>query len=131
MSQIFLLRSADRTSNSASSSQFTLQLTGSICPMSGVYQVEYITMFNTFYSIQSGLNDRIYWNDGSTNRSTQIPAGFYSTSGSNNIATTIGTVMTAASSASATITASFSITTGLLTITSNQNFTLTFGTNTS
>ena len=86
-------------------------------------------MFNTFYSIQTGLNVTIYCSDSRTNYSTKIPAGYYSTSGSNNIATTIGTVMTAASSASASVTAAFLSTSGLLSITSTQSFNLTFGSN--
>lgn len=125
MQDIFFLRSVDRTSASASSSQFTIALNNTLVDK---FEIEYLNMFNTFYSIQANYNDHIYWNDGGTNHSTTIPAGNYTNSGSTNIASAIGTAMTAATSASATVTAAFSTVTGLLTITSTQNFTLNFWT---
>jgi hypothetical protein len=98
--------------------------------ISGEYCVEYIQMYNNFYTVQTGLNDKLYWNDNSANHTTTIPPGIYSTSGSNSIATQIGTSMTADTSAGATITAAFNPINGKLTITSNQNFLLKFGTST-
>ena len=123
MENIFLIRSSDRTSNSTSSTAFTLQLSNTI---EGEYEIEYINMYNTFYTVVTGFNDKLYWNDGSTNHTTTVPPGIYSSSGSNSIATQ----MTAASSASATITAAFDAYNQKLTITSTQNFSLKFGTNT-
>lgn len=126
-SNIFLLRSVDRTSSSSSSHNFAIKLPREIC---GEYEVEYVQMYNNFYTIQAGLNDKIYWNDNSTNHTTTITPGIYATSGSNNIATEIGTQMTADTSAGATVTAAFDAISQKLTITSDQNFLLKFGTNT-
>lgn len=123
---IFLLRSQDRTSNSTSSTNFTLQLSNVI---DGQYEVSYIQMYNSFYSVQAGLNDRIYWNDNSVDHTTIITSGIYSTSGNSSIATKICTLMTADSSAAATIPAAFDAVTQKLTITSAQIFVLKFGTN--
>jgi len=85
-------------------------------------------MYNSFYTIQAGLNDKIYWYDGGYAHTTTIPPGVYSASGSTNIATAIGTAMSANTSAGATLTAAFNAINGLLTITSNYNFNLNFGT---
>ena len=124
---IFLIRSKDRTSASTSSSNFKISLAKEIW---GKYQVLYVQIYNTFYSVQTGLNDTIYFNENSTNKTATLPAGLYTTSGSASILTAIGTAMTTASGGFATFTATLGASSQFITISSTQNFSLKFGTNT-
>ena len=125
ITECFLLRSIDRTSTSTSSANFELN------PVSlmGSYETQYVAMFNSPYPVNS-TNNIIYFTENSTPKTATIVAGNYSTSGTNSILTAIGSVMTTASGGYATFTATISATTGLITITSTQNYSLTFATNT-
>jgi hypothetical protein len=123
---IILLRSIDRTSDSTSTSNFKLNLA---INLQGVYEILYCSMFNTFYSISTGVNDTIYFYENATAKTATLTAGVYSSSGSNSIATAIASVMTTASGGYATYTAAIGAITNCITITSTSNFQLLWGTN--
>ena len=124
--QIILLRSADRNpATSTNSSNFQLNMGNDL---HGEYEVLYISMFNTFFSVNTGINDKIYFNDNATNWTGTIAPGLYTTSGSNSILTAITTAMNAVSSG---YTATISAITGYITISNGSfNFSLKFATNT-
>jgi hypothetical protein len=124
-SEIFLLRSYDRQTGTSANFRIKPQ-----SQVSGRYEVLYIQMFNTFYSVNTGINDIIYFNENATDKTATIPAGYYTTSGSTSILTAIGTAMTTASGGFATFTAAMGASSQFITITSTQNFSLKFGTST-
>jgi hypothetical protein len=124
--QIILLRSADRNpATSTSSANFQLSLANNLF---GEYEIVYISMFNTFFSVNTGINDKIYFNDNATNWTGTLAPGLYTTSGSNSILTAIATAMNVVSSG---YSASVSAVTGFITISNGSfNFSLKFATNT-
>jgi len=128
--EILLIRSADRITNSTSSSDFYVKTNTNL---QGKYEVLYVLMYNTIYSVNTNVNTNIYFSEGSNNLTAVLPAGSYSTSGSTSIATAVAAAMNAVSTYSNTnYSCTVSLITGLLTITSSgsNNFALTFGTNT-
>ena len=127
MSDLFLLRSKDRTSASSSSHNFRLDLQGSLIEP-GSYNVEFINMQNSIYTIRSAVNDVIYFNENSTNKTATITAGYYTES---TLPTAVKSTLDTASGGFATFTVTISASTKKMTIASTQNFSLKFATNTS
>ena len=126
---VYLLRSSDRVvSLSTDSSTFVLKPQFQLY---GKYQVLYAIMYNTFYSVQTGYNDTIYFYENGTNKTATIAPGQYSTSGSNSIATAIASALNAASEGYNTYSVSISAINGLLTVSATNAFQLMFGSNSS
>lgn len=121
--QAICISSAERAAGSTSSSDFTLQ---TVTPLKGIYKLLEAYFPITFNNVNS-TNNTIYFNENSTNKTCTIPAGAYTIS---TIAAAIASAMTTASSGYATYTCAVASNTNLLTLTSTQNFSLTFGTNT-
>ena len=128
MTDIILIRSIDRTSSSTNSSNFQINLTDKV---EGLYEVLYVVMYNSFYNVVANVNDTIYFNENSTNKSCTISPGYYSTSGSNSILTALASAMTTASGGYNTYTATIGAANQLITVAAGNNFSFTFGTNTS
>lgn len=127
MGDLILIRSRDRTGNSTSSHNFQLDLKGSPIE-AGTYSIQFINIQNTAYPIRSGVNDKIYFNENSTNKTATITAGYYSES---TLTTAVKSALDTASGGFATFTVTISASTKLMTISSTQSFSLKFGTNTS
>ena len=127
MSNLFLLRSKDRTANSANSHNFQLDLKGTSID-AGTYNIEFINMQNTAYTIRTGVNTTIYFTEDATNKTASLTPGYYTES---TLPTAIKTALDTASGGFATFTVTISASTKRLTIASTQAFSLTFGTNTS
>ena len=114
-----VLRSIDRTrtySNNVetdSSSNFSLQVSP---PLNGNYRVSNLTLPNTIYNITSS-NNTIYIYQSSTAYQTTLPAGMYNAS---NIADAVATALNAIDGVSGTFSASYSTTTGKLSITNTS-----------
>ena len=126
-----VINSKDRLSSSNSSVDFTVQfkqlIDGCTC-----FELESAQIPNLFYNITSA-NQWIDFNDGTASVSAQLAAGLYSLNGntvSASILSEVGTAMTAASSGHGglTFTATYSATTGLITISGGgtTSFTLLF-----
>lgn len=128
MNNYIVINSKDRTSGT--SSNFRINLPSNKIKLNGKnkLKLQSIVMYNTLYVINSN-NNKIDFNENSTNKTTTLTNGFYNAS---TLASHIGTAMTSTSSGYATFTATYSTVTGKMTISSTQNFTLKFltGTNT-
>jgi hypothetical protein len=128
MANYIIINSVDRTSGT--SSDFIIN-SSNLIRLNGrnKLKLKSIVMYNTIYTI-NGNNNKIDFNENSTNKTTTLTNGWYTAS---SLATHIGTAMTTTSGGFATFTASYSSVTGKMTISSTQNFSLLFltGTNTS
>jgi len=86
--KFYLLKSRDRTTESKSSSDFTIQLPH---PINGKYELVSATVPNTIYTFAAGDDsNKIYFNEAGTPFTASITPGFYSTS---TIAAAIKTAM--------------------------------------
>ena len=121
--KLYLIRSRDRQLNYPSHN-FAINLSGDTIDV-GNYHLQFANVQNTSYTVRTNVNDTIYFNENSTNKSATITPGYYTSS---TIAAAIKSAMDTASSAFATFTVTFSSATQKLTIASTQNFSLTFGT---
>ena len=126
MSKLVLIRSRDRQSNT-SSHNFSINLSGDAIE-SATYQLEFASIQNTAYTIRQNVNDVIYFNENSTNKTATITPGYYT---STTILAAGKTALDTASGGFATFTLTYSETTSKITIASTSNFSLTFATNTS
>jgi hypothetical protein len=124
-SKLYLIRSRDRAANT-SSHTFGINLAGDPVEK-GIYHLQFANIQNTSYTIRSGINDVIYFNENATNKTATVTQGYYTSS---SIVTAIKSAMDTASGGFATYTVTFSASTQKITIASTQNFSLTFGTNT-
>jgi hypothetical protein len=116
-----LIRSADRDSGAGSHS-FTKSLNFGL---QGRFLVAHAIIPATAYSVQTGYNDTIYFDEGGPLITCTIPQGNYTTT---TIATAVGTAMTAATLNARTYTAAVSTLTEVMTITGSSNFSLRFAT---
>ena len=92
--------------------------------ISGIYKLVSFTYTNNIYNVTDD-NNKIYWNENGTNRTTTLGNGYYDSSDfSTHLATQLN------NDASGTITVSFDNNTRKLTINNTVNFYFTFGTNT-
>lgn len=108
LSDSILIRSADRTSSSASSSNFQIQLP---VPLKDKYLLIYSLIPNSLYNVDS-TNNVIYWRENSTNKTGTVTPGTYTYS---SITTAIKSAMDTGSGVQ-TFTVTFSSTTNKLTV---------------
>jgi hypothetical protein len=126
MSDLLLIRSKDRTANSANSHNFQLDLKNySIEP--GTFNIEFINMQNTAYTIRADVNTTIYFTENATAKTAAVAVGYYTES---TLPAAIKSALDTASGGFATFTVTISSSTKRLNISSTQSFSLTFGTNT-
>lgn len=121
MSGTIILRSRDR--NSGSSSSFKLSFSGDA--LEGKYEVMFVNIQNTIYTIRSNQNDRIYFNENGSDKTAIITAGYYTQS---TLPAAVKSALDTASGGFATFTVTISSTTQKMTISSTQNFSLKFAT---
>ena len=93
--------------------------------ISGIYKLVSFVSTNNIYNINQ-FNNKIYWNENGTDRTTTLTEGYYNSS---DFTTHLSTQLN--SDASGTITVTFNNNTRKFTITDTVNFHFTFGTNTS
>lgn len=124
---MYLLRSKDRTPDSVGSHNFTIDLKSRSID-AGQYDLVFLSIQNTVYTVRNGINNKIYFNENSTNKTATVAAGYYTDS---TLPAAIKSALDSASGGFATFTVTISGATKKTTITSTQNFSLTFGTNTS
>ncbi len=128
-----VINSKDRVNGSNSSTDFQVNFK-QIVDGHSCFILESALIPNLIYNVTSS-NNYVDFNDGSANLSASLTPGLYSLFGSttsSNILTALGTAMTTASSGhgSLTFTATYSTTTGLITISGggSTNIQLLFGT---
>lgn len=118
-----ILRSQDRLTGT--SSDFNLELQYAL---DGSYRVKHVHIPNSCYSVQTGINDKIYFYENSTDKVATLTQGFYTSS---TISAAVKTAMDTASGGHNTYTVTASSTTDKLTISASNAFYFTFETNTS
>lgn len=125
MANYIIINSQDRTSGT--SSNFIIN-NNNIIRLNGKKQLtlKSLSIFNTIYTINSN-NNKIDFNENATNKTTTLTNGWYDSS---SLCTHISSSMTTTSGGFATFTATYNSTTGKITISSTQNFSLLFLTGT-
>lgn len=119
-----LVRSIDRTANSSSSSDFTVNLPQAV---EGIYIISNILFPNTIYCFESGVNDKIYFYENSTSKTATIAPGVYTSS---SVLSAIKTAMDTASSGHNSYTVSYSSTTRKLSFSASNAFYFEFSAST-
>lgn len=119
MNQLRVFRSKDRISSSAGSHDFVLKLEGN--SLEGDYILQYALIPNTVYTVRSGINDVIYFNENSTNKSATITAGFYTET---TLPAAVKTALDTASASYNTFTVSISSVTKKMTLSASNNFSI-------
>ena len=109
-----LLKSIDRLSSSSNSSSFRLDFNEPINP--GRYKVISLLFPNFINTIQTGVNDTIYFRSGSTNYTATIPQGYYTSS------TIVSVIQTAMNAALAGFTVTLGTSTLCLTFANSTSF---------
>jgi hypothetical protein len=120
-SAFLVINSADRNNVLDPTSDFKIDLP---YKLQGIYQMFNIIFPNSMYNVDS-TNSTIYFNDGTANRTCNLPEGFYSTS---DITAAIKTAMEGVSTTTFTVTLDSA--TQKLSIAGSTPFSLTFGTHT-
>jgi hypothetical protein len=95
-------------------------------PLVGTYTLKSLVLNNSFFNINSS-NNIIYFSENGSNKTCTLTAGFYNAT---NIASALQTALTTASGGYAGYTVTYTATSGKLTVSSTQNFSFTFATNT-
>jgi hypothetical protein len=126
-----LIKSSSRTTGSASSSNFTINLPESFnCKGRRFLKLKYLQCYNTIYNVDA-TNNALNFNENSANKSITplTPSGYTGTT----LATALQTALNTASSGYNTYVVTYSASTGLFTISAGNPFTLLFssGTNSS
>lgn len=126
--QYLKIDSADRL-NAGATTPANFTISGTVI-MEGKYALKSIYYPATFFNINAGLNNLIYFTEGGVNKVATIAPGFYS--GFNDLLVVVKAAMDTASAAVNTFTVTQSALTGLITIAaSSVPFQLTFGANSS
>lgn len=94
----YLIDSTSRASGTAQSGNYNFIPAGSIGP--GTYELLSFNMANSFYNVETGVNDIIYWDEGAADIPATIPAGSYTGA---TLAVAMKVVMDAASASTFTI----------------------------
>lgn len=120
----FLVHSYDRTSSSASSTNFVVQLDSSYANYTRA-KLKWVSIPLSVYQITNS-NNTIYFNENSTNKTATIANGCYSAS---DLATAISTALNSASGGYNTYTITYSVNTFLLTFAAPNVFVLRWSQN--
>lgn len=132
--EIYLIKSIDRQNlSSTTSNTFDIKFQNYL---EGKFELVYAIIPNNLYNVYNYTinsvtygNNKLYFNENSTNKTATLTAGFYTTIGASSIATEVQSALNTASGGYATFTVTLSSITGLLTISSTQNFSLKFASN--
>ncbi len=125
-SRIFVFNSVQKLSSSTSNYDAIFQIQDNVPDLGFINGVEFLsfTMPNTIYNIRTGVNDRVVFRRSATDYSYVIPPGMYDIV---TLATLIGPGMIVADANN--YAATYSSTTGKLTITGTGAFVLNWSTN--